>query len=244
MLTCASLMIAEAGAADAVRRALALPRLGVGLHVAVADATPMLAPDLIPALVDRSGRLRNDLFTASVAIFFRPSVRRQLAAEIEAQFAAFAATGLTLDHVNVHKHLHLHPTTAGLILAIGSRYGMRALRIPSEPGAVGLGPRALSWWACRLGVRARRAGLKVNDHLMGLAATGQMTEAATLAMIEMLPAGVTELYFHPATGRPPELTRAMPDYQHPAELAALLSPALRARLDDLGVARIRFGDLS
>ena len=40
------------------------------------------------------------------------SVKRQLRAEIEAQFAAFAATGLPFDHVNTHKHFHLHPTIA------------------------------------------------------------------------------------------------------------------------------------
>ena len=42
-------------------------------------------------------------------------LRAQLRAEIEAQFAAFEATGLALDHVNAHKHFHLHPTIAGLL---------------------------------------------------------------------------------------------------------------------------------
>lgn len=247
-LTCASLMISERAAADAVARARTLPDLGVGLHVAVADARPMLDPARIPDLVDRSGRLRNDLFASSVTIFARPSVRRQLAAEIEAQFEAFAATGLSLDHVNVHKHLHLHPTTAGMIFDIGRRYGMRALRIPREPAArgfaPGLGAVLMRWWAGRLGARARRAGLRVNDHLLGLAATGRMTESETLRLIEGLPPGVTELYFHPATSRPPELTGPMPDYRHMDELAALMSPALAARLAAMGVPRIRFGDLA
>ena len=65
-----------------------------------------------------------------------PRARRQLAAEIEAQFAAFAATGLPLDHVNAHKHFHLHPTIASAILEIGKRYGMKAVRAPVEPRAV------------------------------------------------------------------------------------------------------------
>ena len=237
-------MISERAAADAVDRARGLPSLGVGLHVVVADARPMLPPEEIPDLVDRSGKLRNDLFAASVAIFARPSVRRQLAREIEAQFAAFAATGLTLDHVNVHKHLHLHPTTAGLIFAIGRRYGMRALRIPREPIAQGIPAQLMRWWAGKLAARARREGLFVNDHLLGLAATGQMTEEQTLALIEGLAPGVTELYFHPAVARPPELVGPMPDYRHIEELAALLSPVLMVRLAAMGVPRIRFGDLA
>ena len=243
-LTCASLMISERAAADAVARARTLPDLGVGLHVAVADARPMLNPARIPDLVDRSGRLRNDLFASSVTIFARPSVRRQLAAEIEAQFEAFAATGLSLDHVNVHKHLHLHPTAAGMIFDIGRRYGMRALRIPSEPVGAGLAAALMRWWAGRLGERARREGLNVNDHLLGLAATGRMTEAETLTLLDRLPPGVTELYFHPATSRPPELSGPMPGYRHMDELAALMSPALGAKLAAMGVPRIRFGDLA
>jgi hopanoid biosynthesis associated protein HpnK len=237
-------MISERAAADAVARARGLPQLGVGLHVAVADARPMLDPAQIPDLVDRSGRLRNDLFAASVNIFTRPGVRRQLAAEIEAQFQAFAATGLPLDHVNVHKHLHLHPTTAGMIFDIGRRYGMRAMRIPREPIAAGLGAVLMRWWAGRLGARARRAGLRVNDHLLGLAATGRMTEAEALALLARLPPGVTELYFHPATSRPPELSGPMPDYRHMDELAALMSPAVGAKLAAMGVVSIRFGDLA
>jgi len=237
-------MISERAASDAVDRARSLPNLGVGLHVVVADARPMLPAEEIPDLVDSSGKLRNDLFAASVAIFARPSVRRQLAREIEAQFVAFAATGLPLDHVNVHKHLHMHPTTAGLIFTIGGRYGMRALRIPREPFTEGIAAQLMRWWAGRLGARARREGLFVNDHLLGLAATGQMTEEKALALIKDLAPGVTELYFHPATSRPPELTGPMPDYRHMDELAALMSPVFRERLAAMGVPRIRFGDLA
>ena len=60
----------------------------------------------------------------------RPSVRRQIGAEIEAQFKAYRATGLALDHVNAHKHFHLHPMISDQMIAIGRRYGLRGLRVP------------------------------------------------------------------------------------------------------------------
>jgi predicted glycoside hydrolase/deacetylase ChbG (UPF0249 family) len=72
------------------------------------------------------------------------SVRRQLAAEIRAQFEAFAATGLRLDHVNAHKHFHLHPTILSLMLSIGREFGLRAVRLPAEPG---MGPWLRPWLA-------------------------------------------------------------------------------------------------
>ena len=62
-----------------------------------------------------------------------PAARRQAAQEIAAQFEAFRATGLPLDHVNAHRHFHLHPVVAAAIMRIGRRYGMAALRVPVEP---------------------------------------------------------------------------------------------------------------
>jgi chitin disaccharide deacetylase len=64
--------------------------------------------------------------------FLSPRVRRQLEAEIRAQFRAFAATGLILDHVNAHKHFHLHPTLLTLMLRVGREFGMRAMRYPQR----------------------------------------------------------------------------------------------------------------
>src|SRR5450755_866403 len=133
ILTAASLMVGGAAIDDAVARARRLPSLRVGLHLVLVDGRPLLPADRIPDLVDEQGRLRTDMFRMGRDIFLRPGIRRQLAAEIEAQFAAYQATGLPLDHVNAHHHFHLHPTVAGQILAIGPRYGMRALRVPREP---------------------------------------------------------------------------------------------------------------
>lgn len=57
VLTSASLMVSAPAAADAVRRAQRYPSLRVGLHLVLADGVPMLATHLVPALVDRHGRL-------------------------------------------------------------------------------------------------------------------------------------------------------------------------------------------
>jgi len=133
ILTAASLMVAGDAAEDAIIRARHLPALGVGLHLVLVEGRPVLPPGHIPDLVDATGHFRANMALAGANMFFRADVRRQLAAEIEAQFAAFHATGLPLDHVNAHKHFHLHPTIAGLILSIGRRYGLAAARAPVEP---------------------------------------------------------------------------------------------------------------
>ena len=125
ILTAASLMVSGAAAADAVRRARAMPSLRVGLHLVLVEGKPVLPAAAVPDLVDASGNFRTDMARAGAAMFFLPKVRRQLEAEIEAQFAAFDATGLTLDHVNAHKHFHLHPTIAALIVKLGKTHGVQ-----------------------------------------------------------------------------------------------------------------------
>src|ERR1700727_551611 len=141
VLTAASLMVAAPGAADAIRRARGLPHLRVGLHLVLADGCAMLAPELIPDLTDPAGRMNSRMFLNGVRFFALPRVRRQLEAEIRAQFSAFARTGLTLDHVNVHKHFHLHPTLLEMLLRIGGEFGVAAVRLPVEP----------LWFAARSG---------------------------------------------------------------------------------------------
>ena len=116
VLTAASLMVAAPGCEDAVARARRLPKLRVGLHLVLVEGKPVLPAEQVPDLVDASGHFRNQMARAGAAMFFLPKVRAQLKVEIQAQFAAFAATGLTLDHVNAHKHFHLHPTIAGLMV--------------------------------------------------------------------------------------------------------------------------------
>jgi hopanoid biosynthesis associated protein HpnK len=225
ILTAASLMVAAPAAADAVARAKTMPRLGVGLHIVLAEGNSVLPPSQIPDLVDADGNFRPDMVWPSVKMFFLPPVRRQLAAEIEAQFAAFAATGLKLDHVDSHKHFHLHPTVLKLILKIGPRYGMKALRLPYEPIQVlrriepgARGAPMLSWWAQSF--RRKLAGLFTPDAMFGLAWSGAMTADRLAGLLAHLPEGSSEIYLHPATG---PYAGSTPGYRYSAELVALTS---------------------
>jgi hopanoid biosynthesis associated protein HpnK len=251
VLTAASLMVGASDVADAVARAKALPSLAVGLHLVLVNGRPTLPPAQLSRLVDARGLFREDMAAAGARMFFDPLARRQLAAEIAAQFEAFAATGLTLDHVNAHKHFHFHPTIAGLILKIGARHGLRAARVPFEHNAplraiepdardslalpLNLMARGLKW-------RFRRAGVMTPDQVFGLRWSGAMTTARLAALIERLPEGVTEIYAHPAVrdAHP----GATPGYRYSEELEALVSPEVAARLDHSEIRRGGFLDFT
>ncbi|CAK0746810.1 chitin disaccharide deacetylase [Azospirillaceae bacterium] len=162
ILTTASLMVAAPAAAAAIARARRLPGLKVGLHLVLVEGRPASSSDQVSALLKVDGAFLDNLFVAGLRFFFHPQARRQLAVEIEAQFRAFAATGLELDHVNAHNHMHLHPTVLDLILKIGPQFGMRAMRVPQEPeGAIrGWCGRMARWgvapWIWRLRVLRER----------------------------------------------------------------------------------------
>ncbi len=230
ILTAASLMVAGPAAADAVRRARAMPSLAVGLHLVVIEGPAVLPRSAIPDLVGADGQFPSDQLRLGMRYFVRPRIRRQLAAEIHGQFAAFAATGLRLDHANAHKHMHLHPTIGRLMIEIGRTHGLCAIRVPAEPAlpASGLAERALFAWTRLLRRQASRVGLATNDHCFGLRWTGAMTAERLLSLAHSLPEGISEIYLHPAAWRDQGLAALMPDYRHEQELAALLDPRIRA----------------
>jgi len=223
VLTAASLMVTEDAAEDAIARARRLPSLRVGLHV---------------TLVDSAGMPRN-LFAAGVRYFIR---RRDLEREVRRQFEAFARSGLTLDHVDAHHHMHCHPTIFATILRVGREFGMPRIRIPREPLAASWRASRshflsrLAWtvflwpWLTIMRVRARRAGIETNDAIFGLNDTGAMTAGRFVRILEQLPPGTSEIYFHPRSA------------SSDAELGALTSPESREALNQLGVKLLVRGD--
>jgi chitin disaccharide deacetylase len=252
ILSCASLMVAGPAAADAVARAGRLPALGVGLHLVLVDGRPVLPITKVPELVRANGEFDRDMVRAGFRSFCLPAVRQQLALEIRAQFEAFLATGLRLDHVNAHKHMHVHPTVARLIVEVGRDYGMRAVRVPLEPidalraayphdhyRRPFYGP-----WIGLLRRRLRGAGLYTNDHLFGLAWSGAIVEKRLLRLVPYLPDGITELYLHPASERTPALVAAMPSYRQLEELEALLSPTLKSCIAEHGICVTTYSNLA
>jgi chitin disaccharide deacetylase len=231
VLSAASLMVAGPAARHAVRLARRMPRLRIGLHLVLVDGTPALPPAELPELIDAQGALRDNLIGMALRLALRPRARRQMAREMAAQFAAFRRTGLILDHVNAHRHFHVHPVMATLLLSLVREHRVKAIRAPLEPVEVlaRVEPTASSWsqrvmspWARRLRERARRAGLQTADATFGVRWSGQMTARRLGGLIRHLPAGLVEIYAHPATTD--AFAGCAAGYRYTDELAALVDP--------------------
>jgi hopanoid biosynthesis associated protein HpnK len=243
ILTTASLMVNEPAAEMAVAAARELPGLGVGLHLTLVGGRAAQAPAEAPGLVNPEGRLEENPVRAGFRYFFIRDLREQLRSEIAAQFQRFAATGLTLDHLNGHLNIHLHPVVFGLLLGsnqAGQRTGFRLTRDRFRLNcrlAGGNWPYRLSH-AVIFGLLCARAAPKLHrtpwrhtDSVFGLLQNARVDETFVTSLLERLPPGDSELYSHPS----------LTDARH--EFEALISPRVRAVLDQRSIRLIRYQDL-
>jgi chitin disaccharide deacetylase len=243
ILTTASLMVNEPGCAEAVALAQENPRLGVGLHLTLLMGHAALPPEKIPGLVNGRGEFSNSPVGVGMRYFFRRSLRAQLRAEIHAQFQKFYATGLPLDHVNGHLHLHLHPVVFGILMEDATALGIRQLRLTREPfwldAPLAAGNRlyrashALIYaglsQAARGRLRAR--GIRHTARVFGLLQNARVDEAYVAKLLPRLPAGDSELYSHPS------LDEFKPEFD------ALVSPRVKELVARENIALIRYQDL-
>jgi chitin disaccharide deacetylase len=243
ILSAASLMVGAPAVEDAVERARALPSLGVGLHLTLLDGRPVLPLDEVPGLVGPDGRFSSEPFGFGIALYFSPELRRQASAEIDAQFDRFLSTKLRMDHINGHRHFHLHPVVLSAIARNAPRFASPPVRIPLEPFGASYGAnrdrvlgRLASWLfyfaqTRRMRRQLRAEGIASNDHLFGLNDSGVMVESRILGLIDHLPEGLSELYFHPATRKWEGPDNLPSCYHAEEELGALLSPAVKMKFE-------------
>jgi hopanoid biosynthesis associated protein HpnK len=243
ILTTASLMVNEPALAEAVGLARDHPALGVGLHLTLLCGHSALPPETIPGLVTAQRQFTDNPAGAGFRYFFRPGLRAQLRAEIHAQFEKFRATGLPLDHVNGHLHLHLHPTVFRILMEDAAQLGIRHVRLTRDPFRLNLrvvsgrlGYRLLHAAIFHsLSARARpaleRRGLRHTRRVFGLLQNARVDEAYVRRLLPLLPAGDSELYSHPSLD------------DSKAEFDALVSRAVKAQVDELGIRLIRYQDL-
>lgn len=247
VLTSASLMVGGKGFEEAVALAKENPGLQVGLHLTLVQGRSARERSGFPPLVDSEGYFPHDPVYAGVRYFFVKQLRKQLAAEIEAQITRFLETGLPLSHIDGHLNIHMHPTVFDILCRLMPKYGITSFRLSRErlKTDLDLAPRrrlgkcADAFIFDRLARRCRpeldRLGIGYTGEVKGLLNSGQMTEEYFLKAIDILQDGVSEIYFHPGVHPDSELAHWMPDYRHEEELAALTSRRIADRIREAGI---------
>lgn len=243
ILTSASLMVNEPAFDEAVGLAKENPGLGVGLHLSLVCGTSTLPFEKVPNLINSVKQFSNNAISSGLRFFFSPKLKAQLHDEIEAQFQKFHATGLPLDHVNGHLNMHLHPVVFTLLLDNAERWGIRHLRLTSDPLALNLKLaggnflyrtshaliyKLLSDWARP---KLRQKKIHHTQTVFGLLQNARVDENFSLKLLTQLPPGDSELYSHPS----------LDEFKH--EFDALVSPDVKATVKKFGIKLIRYQDL-
>ena len=246
VLTSASLMVNEEGAADAILRAREHPSLAVGLHLSLVLGKATLAHAEIPHLVDSPGNFSRSPLRAGLKYFFSPMARKELRREMHAQFERFAATGLSFSHVDGHNHLHMHPVVFRELIALCEEFGVRRVRIvdgdnrahAAVSGRLRLSEKVTSRVFRALSRHCHRRldgrSFVVPGSVHGLLHSGQIDEPYLLALLPQISKdATTEIYLHPTSLDAPDWERKN-NAGGSRELDALVSPRVRLAIENHG----------
>jgi len=208
-VTSATLMAGAPAAGGAMEIARSTPSLGVGCHVVLTGGVSVLDHREISSLVDpASGR-----FHATLSLFLRHLLagrirEEEIEAEIAAQIRRVQLGGVTLTHIDTHKHTHVLPFVLRPLLRAACACGIRAIRNPFEPRwsrrtaeHAAWGRRAqvrgIELLAGRFHRIVEEAGFVTTNGALGLVATGILNESILASLLRMLPEGTWELVSHP-----------------------------------------------
>lgn len=235
-VTSASLLANAPGFRDALTRLVDAPSLQVGLHLNLTVASPVAPRHEVETLFDRrTGAFYSlpRLVRRTLAGLVHPG---HVAVECAAQLDRLRAAGITVAHLDSHHHVHVLPRVWEAVLATARHAGIRAVRVPIEPFGnpfrIGAAFKQLCIRSAWRVAAAADAGTDVRvAHFRGMNLQGTREFLTRLlALLDRLPAGVTELMVHPGyvDDDVPQLDSMAA--QRELELLALCSPSLAARL--------------
>lgn len=245
IVTSTSLMVAGPALAHGMRLLEARPNLGVGLHVALVAAPALLPREQVSHITDEQGRLSGRHAAAGCRYTFLPACRREMRAELAAQFQAFARLGIPWSHVDSHRHFHLTPSLFGPMADEARRHRVPGFRVPEddwelyqridpEDAARQRGLARVFSLLCG-GQRARlaRLGFRSPARCYGLFRTLRLDAEYLVRLVGEMPEGDFELHCHPDLST----DSGRREYQ------ALSDSRFQAALERRGVQLIRYGDL-
>ena len=206
-LRSATLMADGAAFDDAVARAHSSSQLSVGCHVVLVDGMACAPPEQISTLAGPDGRLRSSLPGFIWKLQAKQISEQEIEVETTAQIRRLQAVGLTVSHVDTHKHTHLFPRVARPLLRAAMACGVPAIRNPFEQewsarltrGALvrKLEVRVLRGFQATFTRLLRASGLRSTDGSIGVSATGSLDAPTLQRLLEGAQPGTWELVCHP-----------------------------------------------
>lgn len=238
LLTSATLMARAGATEEAIELALKMPSLNVGCHVVLTDGEPMLPPKRIPSLIDPSTNLFYSSLSAFLGRLLSGRVNPgEIEAETTAQIQSLQTRGLTVSHIDSHKHTHMFPAVLRPLLRGARACGIHSVRNPFEPTwAIRATARRNFFRAAQVSIlrSMRPAWARIVSEesflttggSLGVASTGTLEGVTLHRLLDRVRAGTWELVTHPGYNDS-DLARAATQLRASRDIERKALPALR-----------------
>ena len=220
-VTDTSLLVTTPHLEETVAAAKAAGMTSCGLHLTLTVGKPVAEPGAAPSLYGANGQFatRSDWQSGKKVIL------AEIEAEWRAQLQRFLATGLRLNHLDSHHHVHtwLGRDVLALTARLAIEQGVPVRQIDAASKQV-----------------LTDAGAATPDAFMGSFFADGVSLAALLQLADQSWQGVLEVMVHPAAHD--EETWRISSYREDreTELAILTNPALHQAWKAAGIELIRF----
>lgn len=260
IVTSSTLMANGLAFEDAVRLAKTVPRLGVGCHVVLIDGEPVVDAEKLSSLTSAARvRFRDGLRSFAARALSGRLHPDEIEAEAGAQIRKLQSAGLSVSHVDTHKHTHLFPAVLRPLLRAARACGVRAVRNPFGPRKPMKSSELLtrpSLWTRYAEVRilrtlaakfrdaANREGLATPDGTLGIVVTGALDEKLFRSIAAIIPDGTWEFVCHPGYNDDDlRSARTRLRKSRETELRLLTMPETRELLVTQGISLISYREL-
>ena len=257
IVTSTTLMANAKATAEAIDLAKAQPTLKTGCHVVLIDGDPLAAN--LRSLTNGSSRFRSSLKQFAFDAVSKKIAPDEIEREVQTQLRKIQTSGVTISHVDSHKHTHMFPQILRPALRAAKACGIRAVRNPFEPlrtwpnGVVvsnpGLWMRssavlAFQMFAAEFRKALKEIGMVSTDGTVGIAATGMLDQKILSQILNALPEGTWELVCHPGySDADLQAAGTRLTQSREVELAALTSDETKAIIARKKIQLISYADL-
>ena len=264
VITSTTLMANGGRFASAALSAQSVPELSVGCHVVLVDGEPLLSKEQVRSLLAKSGngnaRLRQGFLELARDNFRHKIHLAEVEAEAAAQIRTLQSAGISVSHLDTHKHAHMLPSVCHAVLRAARSCGVKAVRnpfVPLKPLAFAHLLRRPKLWTRYTEVKVlrryeaqfremvAREGMITTDGSFGVLVTGALDESLFEAIIGSIPEGTWEFVCHPGYNDT-ELDRIRTRLRssREKELAVLTSDRARDVLKKHGIDLISYHQLT
>ncbi len=263
VITSTTLMATGGRFVSAARSAQSAPELSVGCHVVLVDGEPLLPGEQVRSLLAGSNgtsRLRQGFLELALDNFKHKINPEEIEAEATAQIRALQSAGISVSHIDTHKHAHMLPSICNAVLRAARTCGVKAVRnpfVPLKPLAFAHLLRRPRLWTRYTEVKVlhryetqfsemvAREGMVTTDGSFGVLVTGALDQSLFEAIIGSIPEGTWEFVCHPGYNDAElDSVRTRLRSSREKELAVLTSDRAHDLLERHGVELISYHQLT